>query len=286
MKSKIASLPASPAGPLLRWGTSLVLVGLLVTAMAERVPPLRPPPRPAPLRLEWVRLPAPARPAAPPSASPALPEAPPTPPPAAPPARPIVAAPPQAPAPPPDAPPVVAATQAPDTPAVTAAPPAAPALDVTPRPLPYLPALPKSPEAQAASAAVVPTPAAPTPDTGPASSADAAAPAAESAPRAAPAAPPLVVDAARLDAGFRLLRPVEVAYPELARRLRRGGTVELEVEVTPDGRVARVAVLAESGSWGFGRAARTAYREARFTPPTVAGRPVRVLWHQQLRFEP
>ena len=104
----------------------------------------------------------------------------------------------------------------------------------------------------------------------------------------APAVPPpaRLVRSDELDAGFRLLAPVSPAYPERARRLARPGLVELELEVAADGRVTRIDVLAESRGWGFGAEARRAFAAARFTPPTVAGRPVRVLWRRTLHFRP
>jgi TonB family protein len=103
-------------------------------------------------------------------------------------------------------------------------------------------------------------------------------------PEAAP--PARLVRSDELDAGFRLVAPVRPSYPVRARRLARPGLVELEVEVAPDGRVARIEVLAESRGWGFGAEARRAFAAARFTPPTVAGRPVRVLWRRTLHFRP
>ncbi|MEE8434797.1 MAG: energy transducer TonB [bacterium] len=90
-----------------------------------------------------------------------------------------------------------------------------------------------------------------------------------------------------LDAGFGILgglpRPL---YPERARRLRRGGSVVLDILVGPDGKVMRVVVVRESLGWGFGAAAREAYAKAVFTPPRANGRPVRVLWRKTLRFRP
>lgn len=89
-----------------------------------------------------------------------------------------------------------------------------------------------------------------------------------------------------LDPGFRLLHPVRPRYPDHARRLKRMGMVVLELEVGTDGQVARIAVLQESKGWEFGEAARDAFATARFTPPTVNGRPVRVLWRKTLHFRP
>lgn len=91
---------------------------------------------------------------------------------------------------------------------------------------------------------------------------------------------------AELDAGFRLMEPVLPDYPERARRLARGGEVRVELAVEPDGSVSEVKVAASPSGWGFGRAARSAYREARFSPPTVGGQAVRVVWRKTLLFRP
>ncbi|MBI3992552.1 MAG: TonB family protein [Candidatus Lambdaproteobacteria bacterium] len=92
--------------------------------------------------------------------------------------------------------------------------------------------------------------------------------------------------AASLDGNFRLLSLGALTYPPRARRLRIAGEARLELEIGADGRVWRVQVLSESGDWGFGAAARAAYALAAFTPPTVGGRPVRVLWRKTLQFRP
>jgi TonB family protein len=120
-----------------------------------------------------------------------------------------------------------------------------------------------------------------------AASANPAAPAAPSVTReAAPPSPDQPVDAEALDAGFRLLSRGPLTYPGRARRLSRGGEARVEVGVDPTGRVSGVTVLHETRGWGFGEAARAAYAQARFTPPTVNGRPVHVRWRKTLRFQP
>jgi TonB family protein len=94
------------------------------------------------------------------------------------------------------------------------------------------------------------------------------------------------VDAEALDPGFSLLTPVEMAYPDAARRARKAGRVRLEVEIGPDGRVLAVHVVEATPGWGFAVAARSAYEGARFSPPRRHGRPVRVLWRKTLLFQP
>ncbi len=89
-----------------------------------------------------------------------------------------------------------------------------------------------------------------------------------------------------LDAGFGLASPVRLAYPPEALARAQGGRARIEVEIEPDGRVARVTVLEETGQAGFGSAARQAYSRARFTPPRMAGRAVRVVLRKTIEFEP
>ena len=96
-----------------------------------------------------------------------------------------------------------------------------------------------------------------------------------------------MVEVIRLDAGFRLISGEAVpVYPERARRLGRGGIVQLAVQVGPDGMVEGVSVLRESSGWGFGAAAREVYAKAVFTPPRAKGRPVRVVWRKTVQFRP
>lgn len=95
-----------------------------------------------------------------------------------------------------------------------------------------------------------------------------------------------LVSAQDLDPGFALRAGGRPRYPARARRLGRSGTVRMEILVNTDGSVARVKVREESQGWGFGAAAREAFSRARFTPPTVTGTPVRVLWRKTLRFQP
>ncbi len=90
----------------------------------------------------------------------------------------------------------------------------------------------------------------------------------------------------RLDTGFRLLREVRPHYPAEARWRKISGWARLELLVNNEGQVVRIALLEKSGSVGFGRSALEAWGKARFTPPTMEGRAVRVRWRQMVYFRP
>jgi TonB family protein len=89
-----------------------------------------------------------------------------------------------------------------------------------------------------------------------------------------------------LDGGFGLALPVRLPYPPAALARGQAGRARIEMEIEPSGRVARVTVLDETAGWGFGDAARQGYVRARFTPPTVNARPVRVLLRKTIEFRP
>lgn len=89
-----------------------------------------------------------------------------------------------------------------------------------------------------------------------------------------------------LDAGFGLAAPVRLPYPVAALASGQAGQARIEMEIEPSGRVARVTVLDETAGWGFGDAARQGYLGARFTPPTVRARPVRVVLRKTIEFQP
>ena len=95
-----------------------------------------------------------------------------------------------------------------------------------------------------------------------------------------------IVTPRQLDAGFRQLKGTSPRYPTGARRAGVPGEVRMELEINPAGQVERVEIMGETGGWGFGDAVRRAYLAARFSPPTMAGEPVRVRWRQTLRFTP
>ncbi len=73
----------------------------------------------------------------------------------------------------------------------------------------------------------------------------------------------------------RLLRRVEPAYPELARRARVSGEVTLEVAVDDDGNV--VAVRVVGGHPLLSDAAVEAVRQWKYSPTLLNGEPVPVL---------
>lgn len=95
-----------------------------------------------------------------------------------------------------------------------------------------------------------------------------------------------MVNSNELDPGFKRLTNARLEYPQLARRLRKSGEVELELLISESGEVVELTILAETGSWGFGQAVTKAYRNAQFSPPTVNGQPVRVKWQQKIVFKP
>ena len=95
-----------------------------------------------------------------------------------------------------------------------------------------------------------------------------------------------LVGSASLDAGFGPLQPIRPAYPRRAQRLSRAATVRVEVEVDPRGNVRQVRLLGPEDAWGFAGATRDAMAAARFSPPTVNGQPVRVLWRKTVHFRP
>jgi periplasmic protein TonB len=164
-----------------------------------------------------------------------------------------------------------------------ARPAAAPAPAVAPAADPPAHAMPPGPRTPAAR------PAAPAQATGATMSgpgAGASGAPARAEPGAAGADAPRLVSLHTLDPGFRLVTPTLPRYPEAARRLGRPGTVQVELEVAPDGRVTRLDVQDHSPGWGFGAAAREAYARARLTPPRVHGQPVRVRWRRTLHFRP
>ena len=90
----------------------------------------------------------------------------------------------------------------------------------------------------------------------------------------------------QLDAGFRQIAGAPPRYPRQARRAGVAGEVQLELQIATTGMVERVHISDEPVGWGFGEEVRRAYLAARFSPPTVAGQPVRVRWIKTLRFQP
>jgi protein TonB len=84
----------------------------------------------------------------------------------------------------------------------------------------------------------------------------------------------------------RVIGDARPRYPEDARQRGIEGTVELLVEVLPQGRAGAVVMKKSSGSWRLDRAAEDFYRtEARFIPARRLGRPVSYTLHYAVRFE-
>jgi len=74
------------------------------------------------------------------------------------------------------------------------------------------------------------------------------------------------------------------AYPEVARRLRQGGTVLLRLHVGADGAVTRVETLQSSGVAVLDAAAMAALATWHFLPAERAGQPVPSYRDQPVRF--
>ncbi len=102
------------------------------------------------------------------------------------------------------------------------------------------------------------------------------------APSSTPAKP--LVRKRQLDEGFKILAAIIPHYPPGARWWNKSGWVDLELLVGTDGKVKQIKLLDESESLGFGEAALAAWNKARFTAPTVLGKPVRVRWRQRVYF--
>lgn len=78
-------------------------------------------------------------------------------------------------------------------------------------------------------------------------------------------------------------RPAPV-YPELARRVRKEGTVIVEAIIDRQGNVADARVLRDAGM-GLGEAALQAVRAWRYEPALLDGRPMTVYLTVTVRFE-
>lgn len=82
----------------------------------------------------------------------------------------------------------------------------------------------------------------------------------------------------------RILSRVDPLYPEVARRMRRQGTVVIEAEIGSDGRLRSArAVNAPLGA-GLEEAALAALASWRFAPAEVQGRPVSVFYRLSVTF--
>jgi protein TonB len=102
------------------------------------------------------------------------------------------------------------------------------------------------------------------------------------------APPPLVEDSGPYVVGGKVSAPVKLyapapRYPEIARRVRREGTVVVQAVIDRDGRVTRLQALKEE-PFGLTEAALEAVAEWRFEPGRLAGSPVDVLYNLSVSF--
>lgn len=91
---------------------------------------------------------------------------------------------------------------------------------------------------------------------------------------------------ATVDSPVRALTDRAPAYPETLRAAGIGGIVRLRFVVDTTGRAELSSIrVVDSSHELFTRAVLLALRQARFTPGTVAGRPVRTLVERSYRFD-
>jgi len=89
------------------------------------------------------------------------------------------------------------------------------------------------------------------------------------------------------DEAPKLQSPVKPVYPPASLEAGIQGSVLLEVEVLPTGRVGDVKVVksVQPGSDGIDEAAVTALRSARFSPARKAGYPVQTAIQISVKFK-
>jgi len=95
----------------------------------------------------------------------------------------------------------------------------------------------------------------------------------------APAPPPALLAAApapKVVTSVEYIRPPQVEYPALSRRLGEQGRVLVRVLINRDGRAERVEVQSSSGSRRLDEAAIKAAREALYRPYSENGQPIPV----------
>jgi protein TonB len=95
-------------------------------------------------------------------------------------------------------------------------------------------------------------------------------------PPAASSAPPAPAQPRLLSSGIQYIKPPQLEYPAIARRMREEGKVMLRVLVNTDGRPERAEVQTSSGSSRLDEAAKRAAMRAVFKPHIENGRPVAV----------
>ena len=83
----------------------------------------------------------------------------------------------------------------------------------------------------------------------------------------------------------RVLHRVEPLFPELARRMRRQGTVVLEAEIGRDGVLRSARAISAPLGFGLEDAALKALASWRFAPAELQGKPVSVYYRLSVRFQ-
>jgi protein TonB len=95
-------------------------------------------------------------------------------------------------------------------------------------------------------------------------------------PPAASPAPPAPAQPRLLSSGIQYIKPPQLEYPAIARRMREEGKVLLRVLVNTSGRPEHAEVQTSSGSSRLDEAAKRAAMRAVFKPHIENGRPVAV----------
>jgi protein TonB len=89
-----------------------------------------------------------------------------------------------------------------------------------------------------------------------------------------------------LDVAPRVTRPINPAYPPLARQQKVSGTVVLSALIDENGQVSDVKVLRGINRLGLDEAAVRAMKGARFTSPMKDGKRVKTWLPQTIQFQP
>jgi TonB family protein len=82
----------------------------------------------------------------------------------------------------------------------------------------------------------------------------------------------------------RLLKPLQLKYPERAREFQKEGVVIIETDIDAHGHVISARIIEESG-WGFGEAALKAVLGTEFSPAQIGPTAVPVRYRIPIRFK-